>query len=63
MSDRDWYDDGDYREASRQAERVTRWSWTAIAGVTGFLALVVVALVVVSLLAVVALAYAAVSLD
>jgi hypothetical protein len=63
MSDNEWYDEGDYRDPAQRAERATRWGWAAIAGVTGFLAVAVMALVVVGLVVAVALGYAAVSLD
>ncbi|MET9965855.1 hypothetical protein ABZZ80_08000 [Streptomyces sp. NPDC006356] len=46
MSDDEWGDDRDYRDAVRQAERAKRRGRAVIAGVAGLLAAAVTALVV-----------------
>ncbi|CAM5446445.1 hypothetical protein [Streptomyces aurantiogriseus] len=58
MTNRDWYDDSDYQRAVEQAERMTRVSWKAIAGVTGLLGVAMIAVAVACLVLAVALAYA-----
>ncbi|MFJ7493143.1 hypothetical protein ACIQZB_18215 [Streptomyces sp. NPDC097727] len=57
MTDDDWYDDSDYREAAQRAERATRWGWTAIAGVMGLLATVLLGVVVLFLVVVFGVGY------
>ncbi|MFJ1967093.1 hypothetical protein ACIO93_00295 [Streptomyces sp. NPDC087903] len=57
MADRSWGDDSEYREAVQQADRATRFGWTAIAGTTGVLGCVLIAMAVVCVVAVVACLY------
>ncbi|MFJ7341426.1 hypothetical protein ACIQU3_14170 [Streptomyces sp. NPDC101110] len=37
MADHGWYDDSDHHEAAQQAERATRFGWSAMAWSTGVL--------------------------
>lgn len=62
MGEQRGYEDS-YGEEVRRAERVTRWGWAAIAGVTGLLVAAVIALVAVVLIVAVALGYATVSVN
>ncbi|WP_406452443.1 hypothetical protein OG782_18835 [Streptomyces sp. NBC_00876] len=62
MTDRDWYDDSDYRNAVEQAERMTRVGWTAIGAVSGLPAIALAGVVVVGLAVVAAMAYVVVSM-
>jgi tetrahydromethanopterin S-methyltransferase subunit G len=61
MTNRDWYDDSDYRSAVEQAERMTRVGWKTIGAVTGLLGIAVIGVVVACLAVVVAVAYAVVA--
>ncbi|MEU5277065.1 hypothetical protein AB0G87_11695 [Streptomyces asoensis] len=54
MTDGDWNDDSDYRDAVRRADRAERTGWRLIAGTTGLIGLVLVILAVVCVVAVVA---------
>ncbi len=54
MSDRDWYDDGEYHDALERAERATRFGWAAIAGTAGALVCALIVLVALCVVAVVA---------
>jgi hypothetical protein len=56
--DRDWHDDSDYDEAVRKAERMTRFGWRAIAGVSGAIGLVAVVAAVALLVAALVVGYA-----
>ncbi|MEU2285826.1 hypothetical protein ABZ614_28495 [Streptomyces sp. NPDC013178] len=47
MTERDWYDDSDYRDAVRRAGRTTRCAWWAIGGVAGLLGVALIALIAV----------------
>ena len=60
MTDKDWYDDGDYERAAKQAESMTRIGWGAIAGVTGLIGCAAIAAAVFCLLVVAAIVYLAV---
>ena len=62
MTERDWYDDSDYRSAVEQAERMTRVGWKAIGAVTGLLGIAVIGVVVVCLAVGVAMAYVVVAM-
>ncbi|MER5526928.1 hypothetical protein ABT075_20395 [Streptomyces sp. NPDC002677] len=44
MTDRDWYDDSDYRDAVRRSGRAARFGWAAIAGTAGALGCALAAL-------------------
>ncbi|MFE9170036.1 hypothetical protein [Streptomyces kebangsaanensis] len=57
MTEGDWYDDSDYDEALRRADRATRLGWKVIAGVTGLLGLGLIAAAVGSVAVVVAAVY------
>lgn len=61
MTNRDWYDDSDYRSAVEQAERMTRVGWKTIGAVTGLLGIAVIGVVVACLAVAVAVAYAVVA--
>ncbi|MFF3354462.1 hypothetical protein ACFYWN_17780 [Streptomyces sp. NPDC002917] len=61
MTNRDWYDDSDYRSAIEQAERMTRAGWKTIGAVTGLLGIAVIGVVVACLAVAVAVAYAVVA--
>ncbi|GAB2928779.1 hypothetical protein [Streptomyces mayteni] len=43
MSDSDWYDDRQYEDAVRRADRTTRFGWAAIAGTAGALGCALIA--------------------
>ncbi|MFB6817265.1 hypothetical protein ACFCV8_22235 [Streptomyces sp. NPDC056347] len=57
MNGRDWDDDSDYEEALARAGAATRVGWSAIAGVTGLVALAIGAVFVIGLLVLFGMAY------
>ncbi|MEV0786822.1 hypothetical protein AB0I52_28460 [Streptomyces sp. NPDC050423] len=57
MTDRDWYDDSEYQDAVRRAERATRFGWATIAAATGSLGCALVASAVVGIAVVIACYY------
>ncbi|GGW70418.1 MULTISPECIES: hypothetical protein [Streptomyces] len=63
MAERDWYDDSDYDDAARRAERATRWGWRVIGSATGLLGCALIAAVCFLLAVAFALAYAVAGMD
>jgi hypothetical protein len=63
MTGRDWNDDGAYDDAVQRAERVTRFGWAAIAGITGLVGCTLVAMAVICGAVVIACAYLVVAMN
>ncbi|MEU1080443.1 hypothetical protein ABZ368_09365 [Streptomyces sp. NPDC005908] len=61
MADQGWYDDTEYHESVRRANRATRFGWSAIAWTTGTLGCALVTIAVIFVVAMFAIAYAVVA--